>query len=368
MREPGRHLHEHDLAALAIGAALLGTGGGGNPYIGSLRTRDQLRRHGPLRIIRLADLPDDALVASVGGIGAPVVGIEKFEQGEECLRALQALEAHMGVKVDALIAAEMGGANSMEPLLTAAQAGLPVVDGDGMGRAFPEVQMCTYFIYGHEATPAAMADEKGNIVLYTAMSDATTLERHARATCVVMGAAAGMANRPMSGRYVKEVAVPDTLTLALNIGRAVLAARRDRTDPVEAVLQTTPGKRIFNGKVVDVHRELKGGFAVGEARLTGSGPNDGDDALVNIQNENLLFQRNGNIEITVPDLIVIVEADTAEPITTEQLRYGQRVEVLALPCHPLLRTAAALEYIGPAAFGYPDVAFQPLEIPDMETP
>jgi DUF917 family protein len=30
-------------------------------------------------------------------------------------------------------------------------AGIGVVDGDGMGRAFPEMQMTTFSIYGHIA-------------------------------------------------------------------------------------------------------------------------------------------------------------------------------------------------------------------------
>ena len=41
-----------------------------------------------------------------------------------------------------------------------------VIDGDGMGRAFPEVQMTTFFIYGAKAAPAAIADEKGNVVVF----------------------------------------------------------------------------------------------------------------------------------------------------------------------------------------------------------
>lgn len=40
--------------------------------------------------------------------------------------------------------------------------GLPTVDGDLMGRAFPELQMCTPAYDGIPLTPAALADEKGN--------------------------------------------------------------------------------------------------------------------------------------------------------------------------------------------------------------
>ena len=162
---------ETDLDAIEIGAAILGTGGGGNPYIGKLRCRLQLQQGRRIKVIPIDELSDDALVVSLGGIGAPVVGIEKLRQGEECLRAVRALEDNLGCKVDALISSEIGGANSMEPMLTAAQAAIPVVDGDGMGRAFPEMQMCTWSIYGHQSTPSAMADEKGNIVIIKNTSD-----------------------------------------------------------------------------------------------------------------------------------------------------------------------------------------------------
>lgn len=39
------------------------------------------------------------------------------------------------------MAAEVGGANSFEPLVVGAKVGLPVLDADGMGRAFPELQV-----------------------------------------------------------------------------------------------------------------------------------------------------------------------------------------------------------------------------------
>ena len=146
MSPEGYRLTEADLKPLAIGAALLGTGGGGNPYVGMLRTRELMRKGASVRVLPLDALPDEAFVAEVGGIGAPVVGVEKIEEGAECLRAMRAVEEAAGVRMSALISAEIGGANAMEPIITAAQSGLPVLDGDGMGRAFPEVQMSTFKI------------------------------------------------------------------------------------------------------------------------------------------------------------------------------------------------------------------------------
>jgi DUF917 family protein len=65
--------------------------------------------------------------------------------------------------------------------------------------------------------------------------------------------------------------------------------------------------------------------------------------------------------IMVPDLIINLELDTGEPITTEVLRYGQRIAVIGLPVHDLMKTPKALEIVGPQAFGYPELTFNPLQ-------
>ena len=361
MAEVLREVTDADLDAIEIGAAILGTGGGGNPYIGKLRCREQLKLGRKIPVIPLAELPDDALVVSLGGIGAPVVGVEKIEEGEECLRALRAVEKELGVTVDALISAEIGGANSMEPMLTAAQAGLPVVDGDGMGRAFPEMQMCTWSIYGHREAPGAMADEKGNIVVIRDTLDDVWLERIARSVVVTMGAAAGLATNPMRGDFVKRAAVPNTITQALNLGRAVLHAHATNADPVQTVIAQERGRLLMTAKIVDLERHLKGGFAVGHLSLEGFGAFAGDAGRIELQNEFLVFRRNGAVEVCTPDLIVVLDSDTGLPITTEMLRYGQRIAVLGLPAHPLMRSPEALKVVGPAAFGYPEITFAPME-------
>ena len=365
-RHGGRLLDEDDVRAIALGAAILGTGGGGNPYLGSLRAREQLRQGRDIELIALSVLAPDARVVSVGGIGAPVVGIEKIEKGDECTQALRALEDFLGERVDAVVPAEIGGSNSIEPMITAAQTGLPVVDADGMGRAFPEVQMCTYFIYGHGPSPAALADEKGNRVVYARVKDMFWLERLARTAAVDMGAAAGFALPPMRGDFLQRYAVPGTVSRCLALGHTVLDARARHDDVIEAVRASADGVRLFGGKIADVRRELRGGFAVGRVRLEGIDDCLGQRAEIDIQNENLVFRRarvGGTFEVgaSVPDLIVLLDADNGQPITTEVLRFGLRVAVLAFPCHDLLRTPEALAVIGPSAFGYADVTYRPLQ-------
>ncbi|MGN6032952.1 MAG: S-methyl thiohydantoin desulfurase domain-containing protein, partial [Thermomicrobiales bacterium] len=64
--------------------------------------------------------------------------------------------------------------------------------------------------------------------------------------------------------------------------------------------------------------------------------------------------------VTVPDLITMLDAETGEPITTEDLRYGFRVVVIGIPCDGRWRSAAGLELVGPGYFGY-DVPYVPVE-------
>jgi DUF917 family protein len=160
-----------DVDAIALGAGILGTGGGGNPYLGRLQVQQHLDRGSRIGVIPVEEIDNQAVVVSLGTMGAPTVGIEKIPQGRETYHALRAMETLLGKPIDALIAAEIGGANSMEPLIVAAQTGLPVLDGDGMGRAFPELQMSTFMIYGRRWAPATLCDAHGQLVVLDDVRD-----------------------------------------------------------------------------------------------------------------------------------------------------------------------------------------------------
>jgi len=359
------NLTHDDVEAIAIGAGILGTGGGGNPYIGKLRMQQILKQGHTVQIIQLEELADDALICEVGWMGAPTVGVEKLPNGEESNRVIEALESYVGKTIDAIACSEVGGSNSMAPLEAGALTNKPVVDSDAMGRAFPEMQMSTLFINGVACTPAAMVDEKGNCIVLGKMTDSFALEKFARDLCVQMGCTSLLAPGVMTGAEAKAHSVPRTLTLVKRVGEAVLHARAVKSNFVDAVLNVTGGKEIFAGKMVDVQRRTIAGFARGQLVAEGLGNYRGDYMHIAFQNENLVAWRGSRdsrdeVVACVPDLICMLESDSGEPITTEQLRYGLRVNILAIPCTDKFRTEQALKIVGPAAFGYPDVIYVPL--------
>ena len=149
------------LERLAIGAGILGTGGGGNPYLGKLIARKFLEEGGEIEVVSIHEVPDDALVCTVGGMGSPTISFERLISPDEALNALRALERHLGRKVTHVVPSEIGGSNSTIPMVVAVQAGIPVIDADGMGRAFPELQMKTFIFNGVRPTPAAIANYHG---------------------------------------------------------------------------------------------------------------------------------------------------------------------------------------------------------------
>jgi DUF917 family protein len=351
-------LTARDVELIALGAGVLGTGGGGNPYRGKLMVLQQLRGGARMEIIPPDAVSDDDLLISVSNMGAPTVGMEKLARGNEAYNAFVALEQHLGEQAVAVVCGEIGGANSMTPLRVAAQRGLPVVDADPMGRAFPELQMDTFSINGVSTTPAALSDEKGNTVIIAGSQDALWTERLGRMVTIAMGGSAGLAMPVLRGHQLKATGIWGSYTWAHRIGSVLSAAREAKQRPEEA-LATLGGRSLFRGKIVDVQRATTGGFARGTATIDGFGEYGGSSMRVAIQNENLIAWRDGEVLLTVPDLICILDADTSEPTGTETLRFGLRVCVVGFPADPKLTTEAALKVVGPGAFGY-DVVYQGL--------
>jgi DUF917 family protein len=347
------------LEDLAVGATVLGAGGGGDPYLGKLMARQAIELYGPVELVAAEEIAGDGLMLPVAMMGAPTVLVEKIPNGAELKRVVNAVENRLGEKVAALMSVEAGGINSTIPIVAAAELGLPLLDADGMGRAFPEIPMCSMSVRGISATPMALADEKGNLGLIETV-DNTWTERLSRTATVEMGGSSIIALYPMTVEQATSSVIPGTMSRAVEIGESVRTARERGLDALDALLETTRGRLLFRGKVVDVLRRTVEGFARGTAKVEGLQEYSGSSLELEFQNEHLVAVRDGEPLVTVPDLIAVLDADNRTPITTEGISYGARIEVIGLPCAPIWRTPEALEIVGPDYFGYP-FSYSPLE-------
>lgn len=354
-----RLVTESDVDDIAIGAAILGTGGGGSPYLGKLLAQQAIRTHGPVKVVDANEVDDSALVLCCAMMGAPTVVAEKLPGSDELIRAFRTLEHHLGRVATHTVSIEAGGMNSTTPLGVATQLNIPLVDADAMGRAFPELQMVTPTLYGIPASPMVLADEKSNTVLISAVDNYWT-ERLARSITVDMGATASIALYPLSGEQVKETLVRGTIGLAQELGRILRETRAAHGDPVAAIVERLLGRLVFVGKIVDVTRRTEAGFAKGFARAEGIDSDAGASLELRFQNEYLVALRDGDVVVSVPDLIITLDLDSGKPITTDEIRYGFRVAVVGAPCDARWRTAAGLALVGPRYFGY-EIDYRPLD-------
>src|SRR2546426_9723123 len=107
---------EAEMHDIAWGAAILGTGGGGDPYIGKLMALTAIRKNGPVRLLDPTEVPDDWFVIPTAIMGAPTVLIERIPRGDEAGASLRLLEKYHGRKADATMPIEaVGGGYGNHP-------------------------------------------------------------------------------------------------------------------------------------------------------------------------------------------------------------------------------------------------------------
>jgi len=363
-----------DLAPLALGSGILACGGGGSPYYSQLVATEALATSGPVKVIDVEEMQPGTVALVPAGIGAPLIGLEKPLSTDALLAAYSRLERSTGNRIGGIIAGEIGGAQSMVAVVMAALTGKPLLNGDGMGRAFPEMQMCTFLIYGvSPGLPTVLCDDHGLLWTFPKWP----LGKIRFGGTHKIGARVGMTIERLFRRYtvrhggwvylcatldqdsVAKTMVRGSIRTALEIGQSIQTARANQTDPIEAILRTHEGTLLLTGKIADVSRTFRGGHDWGRLQIDGIGSDRSHRAELDFKNEYLVMRRDGTPVASVPDLISVVETSSGTPVSSEIARVGTRVSILGMPCSPLYRSEEALRVVGPQAFGY-DLPYLPL--------
>ena len=352
-----KQLSAEDIEHLAVGAWILGTGGGGSPYHALLNLRRLYADGARVDLIDIDELDDDDAIAVVSVMGAPLAILERLVDSKLIARAVSAMEEHLGRKFRAVMAIEIGGGNGMQPLLAAAHLGIPVVDADAMGRAYPEAQMTSFAVGDLAPSPLTSIDPRGSEVIIARTPTWKWMERVSRKICTEFGSIAATCKAPRTGAEVRKWGIPRTTSKAIRLGRAVAEANRRHADPIAAVLEAESGMRLFSGKIVEVERRTTEGFLRGRTVIEGLGEDRGGKVEINFQNEWVVVWRDGRPVVSTPELICVLDTESGEAIGTETIRYGQRATVIALPASTVFLSPRGLEHVGPRAFGY-DIDFK----------
>ncbi len=355
---------------ITLGANILATGGGGDPEIGLKWAKNVLDEDKDIVMVQPEVIPDEIQLACAATLGAPIVLTEKPPAKENTKKIFYEMERYLDRPIEATFPIECGGVNSPIGYAVGGELGLPVIDVDGMNRAFPELQMTTFATQGVPATPVVTIDDHHHCCVVDMGEKNKVAEDIVRNIAMKYGGISWIGCYPMTGKELKETGVLHSQSLAWNLGKTVMEARRKHDDPIESILEFLksdrgiPGAHIFTGKVMDIDRdfgsETTHGFSMGRVTLEGIEEYEGQDAYLEFQNEWLVAKIDGEIKCLPPDMIALLDPETGEPIRTDLIRYGYRVKMIAMPAHKNMRTPEGIETFGPRYFGF-DVDYTPVE-------
>ncbi|WP_214367289.1 DUF917 domain-containing protein [Pseudonocardia sp. H11422] len=341
-------LNADNIEAYALGCAILSAGGGGDPAIGLVMAGHAIAGHGPVPVIDAADLDPDALVMPCGLIGSPTVAQERIWSGAEGAQLVRSVAGLRDTPVGVLMCYEIAGVNGLLPVLWAARLGLPLLDADGMGRAFPEMQQQAMHVAGVPASPVVLTDGRGNVIVVAA-ADNLAAERLARSSAASLGGTCAGALYTMTGRVARTATITGSVTGAVRVGAAMLA----RTGAWPAALaDETGGRVLLEGRITEIERYTGAGFTRGHAVVEGSRGSQRRRLRLELQNEVLAALEDGEVVATVPDIISVLGLVNGRPVGTERLQYGQRVAVVVVPAPEVWRSEQGLRVVGPRSFGY----------------
>ena len=362
-----RTLNREDLVNILYGAAILGTGGGGSLTEGIELIDEALAAGKTFRLASFDDLAPEDLIGTPYGCGAisPLTEAERKKyarlpeaQENFYILCMKQMEAYMGKELKAVISTELGGHNTATALYCGAMADKLIVDGDPAGRSVPGLQHSTYYLHNVPMCPISVMNKFGEGAVVTSVFDDERAEDLVRALAVVSQNIVAVMDHVNTAEVLKNAVIRGAISQSEAIGKAFLTAKAQGGDFVSAVTEAGKGKPMFRGVVTKSTYETRDGFTFGDTEIRGAGEYAGHTLRVWYQNESIISWLDGEIFVTVPDLICLFDLDEKMPQLNPYAREGENVAVIALPAPNEWTTQRGLEIFGPRFFGY-DVDYTP---------
>ncbi len=333
-----RIMKEDQMVDVIWGATLLGGGGGGSIQSG-LDLLDKFKTDHPEKPIQITiydtdEMNPNSYAAVTAGMGAPTA-IKKIDFSAYAINAFAALQ-EMASKMDPprslkySFAIELGGFNTFVPILISLVNKIPLIDGDGAGRAVPALNTLLLHINGCATSPLAMADGDNNKITIEMVNsyDAVLAEEIGRHICMAFNMMSGLSGWMVQRKDIKERLVCGSITLSEKVGQILRRCAR-KGDDVFAELTNksiVECKKFCIGKVIKMETLVDKGFDCGKLVVV----SNNDEWVVHFQNENLVVTKNGKPMMTVPDIICTYDAATGKPLTNADIYEGMDIVIGAI--------------------------------------
>jgi Uncharacterized conserved protein len=356
------------------GCTFYATGGGGLPENGISSLLSELEAGREIGWTDISNIPDDTLTVCpflMGSIAphdeATIKEMESFgmingvnTEKDRLAKAIVELEGYTGNKFSTIVPIELAGANTAGAMAAGASLGMITVDGDYTSRAIPEIIQITPYYKGKDCMPIASVDEWGNVCIIKQAVNLRIAERVGKMISAAAYGLAGQAGMMITGRELKEILIPGTLSECYELGKFIRETREAGKNPVDETVAKLGGWVLIKGEITAKNDYDKVGYYWGEVVISGFGPFQDDTCTFWFKNENHVVWKNGKPFVSSPDIISTVDLETGEPIPNPKIKVGQKVALVGVKCKDVLRCKECYEVLTPKYFGF-DIPYVPIE-------
>ena len=372
-----KKLSKEDLENIVRGACLLSSGGGGT-YSSGLNLLKKFTK-GPyydqdyVDYLEVDDLPDSStdcgLVVAYMGAPEAIANLDYPEAGVNAAKKVEKLMADKNQKLAYIVPVEIGALSSIVACTVASKLGIPVINGDGAGRAVPELTMTTFAGYDVSTNPTVLAN-KDNLTIQldvdspedTNNNNAAIVEAVARPTISLpeFGQQAGLAMWVMPATQIKEVVkITQTLVACKEVGDVIGQFQQGKPISISTLLDCiktslhTKAFELCSGTLCSAENITEGGFDHGKVVIN----SNGSTITILFQNENLLAWNSASDTplAMAPDAIAYVIQDDqvvysngdliGEDNALKKSLRGRMVSIIGITAQPELRDYEAKKSI-----------------------
>lgn len=222
--------HEQEIDYILKGATLLAAGGGGSYSLGA-GILESFKEQNPdveikIQLCDVQEMKDGESTFGVGIMGSPSAHASEEELAKVALLSYgETLELarRYGKDPEYALALELGGANTLIPLLCAMKYDLKVADADLCGRAVPGLETALSSVNGLPTAPFALTDGEGNSydINMADPYDAAGVESVAVAILDHLQSNGGFTGFYFSSEEISENVPTNSLTQCMQIGQCI---------------------------------------------------------------------------------------------------------------------------------------------------
>ncbi len=345
---------DHDSARdLALGTALLGCGGGGDPTAGINILEDALNNGMDLVIKNLDEMGENKTIATAYFCG-PIGSYKECKRRgsitfEQMVKAMNIFEERFNISIHGIYAVELGGYNTSLALKIAGILDLPLVNADAAGRAVPELAQSTIRIFGKELYPSVIIDSLGNYIIVEKYSSIDFYEALSRYLTEISCGSVFIIDGLLSVRDAKRMLIRGTIEKGIQLGRNIRENLGDKSSIIEQIIPFIDGYYIGEGIIREVTLGVKSGFLEGTYSIKEKIGN----IKVYVKNENIAAWLEDKPIVLPPDLIILLD-EKGYPIINSRIKEGMSINLIVAKAPNLWRTKKGLELLGPIHFNIKD--------------